>query len=1181
MKSKIFSIILSVLIFAQVCFAQVCAKLVDITAGENHTLALAEDGSLWSCGGGDGSYALGLGGISPVYSLQRIHDGEMNTTSGYLENIIAFDAGWFHSLAVDSNHFCWAWGSQDDVSSGGYGLLGNGPNEGSSNVPILVHGLNNDANGLRNIVKVAAGRSGTHSLALRNDGNVTAWGNNGSGQCGGSDQNSVYQYPKLVLSTGTDPNFIYLGDEANIVDIEAGEYHSLALASMTDGGIVYEWGNSLTYPHKVSGLSKIVDIATSYFSLAADSNGQVWYWTTGNTPTKIAGLEHIVKVAAGSSICAALDVNGQVWEWTGSSGTPAKVPDGAMQTQSGELEDIVALDVGWYDFRVAVDKYGYGWGWGSYNYYGQLGVGDTSSHPLPTEMLCPQLSSSVYLYKTYEIQGETSNCVYPFYEGLDNYLVFEISYGNPVTNPNDVNYVGTIYDVNIIDHLPLETDFNSADSNGVYDGNNGTVTWHIGELSPGEQGSVTLTVMVNEYARPCGQIINFCEMTADDYYSLTEVNVPVCQWGSDIIYVDKDANGFNNGTRWEDAFTDLQDAFVQARNTCTQTTAIWVAAGTYKPVWDANEENYQNKSFELVEGVGLFGHFAGTENSSDERNFADANNETILEGKIGTEYWESVYNVVTAANIQSAIIDGFTIKDAYNDGVYLNNADVSIANCKILDNGYYYNGYGIIAQNYSYPDIHNCLFMDNSYYAVYADSSQPDISYCVFDGNNTTSYGLYIASGSVSNITNSDFKNHNASAIQGSYATIDIEECKLSQNGYNGIDGSGLNLTVEKTIFEDNAQNGIRLYSYSDLDIKHCVIRNSGYQGIYLSQNSGTELINNWIHNNGTTMYSPYGAGIYFENQIGIPIIRNNTIYDNYTYGIECSQTGADPNILNCIITGNDSNDIYRVNGSFNKVNYCLLQNAHSGIDNRTGDPCFKNPSNPDDLHISTDSQCKNTGDPCGNYENETDIDGEARVRYGRIDIGADEYYWSPADYDEDGAVNFFDYALFAKSWRLNDANISLDDDNDVDFIDLSLFCADWLWQKTADEGWMLCMSSGEEELQMESMSLSAALISVDDSETTTSVENGIALMLTTAAESIAKQPMRLAAKSQKFYDITPDNTISARQRELALLKSDNQANIKELLKWLDELWLTDKDISDSTSEKDWQEFIKSVKDSE
>ncbi len=183
-------------------------------------------------------------------------------------------------------------------------------------------------------------------------------------------------------------------------------------------------------------------------------------------------------------------------------------------------------------------------------------------------MLCAEASSSIYLTKTSEIQGSEPNCTRPFIGmGLeDNYLVYEICYGNPITNPEDPNYYGSVYEVNIIDHLPIEANFYSVTGGGAYDSNTHTVTWTIGELAPGDSNCFTLTTKVNNYARPGGEISNFVEMTADMYYSYATDTVSVCNWGSEIIYVDEDANGFNNGTSWDDAYTDLRDAFTGAQN---------------------------------------------------------------------------------------------------------------------------------------------------------------------------------------------------------------------------------------------------------------------------------------------------------------------------------------------------------------------------------------------------------------------------------------------------------------------------------------------------------------------------------------------------------------------------------------------------------------------------------------
>ena len=167
MNTKLLSVILSVFILSQCYSTQSCVRLKAISAGEGHTLALDEYGNLWACGD-NGYWQLGLGtGVTQVLYLQRVHGPN---GVGFLNNIIAFDAGWYHSLAVDSNGSVFAWGTDTQ------GQLGNG-NEGSSSVPVRVHGVN-DVNFLKNIIAVSAGRSGEHSLAVDSNGYALAWGYN-------------------------------------------------------------------------------------------------------------------------------------------------------------------------------------------------------------------------------------------------------------------------------------------------------------------------------------------------------------------------------------------------------------------------------------------------------------------------------------------------------------------------------------------------------------------------------------------------------------------------------------------------------------------------------------------------------------------------------------------------------------------------------------------------------------------------------------------------------------------------------------------------------------------------------------------------------------------------------------------------------------------------------------------
>jgi alpha-tubulin suppressor-like RCC1 family protein len=1262
MKSWSLSVILSVILFSQTSFAQLCSILKDVRIGEEHTLALDESDNLWVCGsGGD---AMGLGdNASGILSLQHVLAGDMNTTSGYVENVRSFDAGWYHSLFATYDGKCFS------VGNNTCGQLGNGT-EDSCSVPIRVHGINNQGF-LMNIVAVSAGRSGEHSIVLNDTGYPISFGYNYYGQCGDGGNTDLY-HPVLVLDSNANTTGRYLGDEAFIVDIETGVHHSLALQRFSDGGIVYEWGDGVyNIPQKVHGpngvgfLRNIVDIASCSYSLAVDSNGNVWYWNTGQNPTRIAGgqmgttyLENIKKVAAGGDgywapiLCAALDDNGNVWEWSGQYGLPVKIIDGEQNTSTGYLEDVIALDVGFYDQRIAIDAYGRGFGWGS-NSGGALGIGNYNAPSEPTEMLCAEISPSIEFELSYEIEGLEPNCARPFI-GLgidDNYLVYSITYANPVTNPSDPNYAGTIFDVNIINELPLEVDYYSSDPCGVYEPDTRRVVWHIGALSPGEEGVLELKVKVNEYAKPCGEFTDFAHLTAEGYYTYSDVNVPVCPYGGEIIYVNDnpDSNGHNNGTSWFDAYDDLQIALAQARSGCAAETAIWIAGGTYKPVKATSVANYQNETFELVEGVALIGGFAGDETSPDQRDFSDAGSETIFDGKIGTEPSQAVNNVVTVQDVSNGLVDGVTIKNAGQYGVRIYNATIGIENCRFKSN----RSYGIYADSWSYPYIHNCLFINNTSYSVYASTSEPVISYCIFDGNDATSHGLYLSNGSTSEITISDFLNHtssaiyggnavvtisdcnlsqNSTAIQGSSATFNIsncdlfdnstavnnsystlnaencnmysndtalsgssastfnlEDCRIYQNNNYGVEISGSTLNCQKTIFENNTQNGIRLTSYSNLDIENSVVRGSGVHGIYLSYGSSVEIINNWIHKNGQ---SSSAAGIYMESQIGTPLIRNNSICSNSSYGIERA-SGADPNIMNCIIVGNDTNDIYRPSGTFGKVKYCLLQRSYTGTGNITGDPCFANySSNENDFHISQNSKCRNAGNPTGSYgSKEKDIDGETRVKNGRIDIGADEQYISEADFDSSGIVNWVDYRYLAGNWRFSQSNYSLDDDNDIDGRDLALFCEDWLWENGNNgDGWMLWTNA---TAGMQLMRLSSSLLSVESvSEIADTVNESSSLMLTTAAESKVKQPAKLAAKSKKFYNIKPNHTITNRQHELKSLKAERMGRLKDaqpeqsvggvnaLLNWLDNIWQNDEDVRNSMSESEYLEFRSAIEDS-
>ena len=231
-------------------------NVVAVAAGERHSVALLRDGTVWAWGS-NVLGQLGNGGLSPDDCDSgpgtlpcRISPVQV---SG-LTNIVAIAAGGSHSLALRDDGSVYAWGR------GTSGQLGNGVSSGS-NVPVQVSGLTNA------VTKVAAG--GNHSLALRSDGTVVAWGSDASGQLGngGAATNS--------------PTPISVGGLANIAAVAAGGSHSVAVRG---DGTVAAWGAA---------------------SPALLGNGGVAPDTCGATacalaPVTVTSLINIVAVAAGA-----------------------------------------------------------------------------------------------------------------------------------------------------------------------------------------------------------------------------------------------------------------------------------------------------------------------------------------------------------------------------------------------------------------------------------------------------------------------------------------------------------------------------------------------------------------------------------------------------------------------------------------------------------------------------------------------------------------------------------------------------------------------------------------------------------------------------------------------------------------------------------------------------------------
>jgi predicted outer membrane repeat protein len=143
-------------------------------------------------------------------------------------------------------------------------------------------------------------------------------------------------------------------------------------------------------------------------------------------------------------------------------------------------------------------------------------------------------------------------------------------------------------------------------------------------------------------------------------FSGTLVDMGAYEYSFSILtksYVKANAAGSNDGSSWLNAYTDLNPVL---KSSCYGDT-IWTAAGTYKPTATTD----RTISFEIPDGVKLYGGFAGTEAVNYNLNLRDFETyETILSGDIGVsdDSTDNSHHIVFTKNVSSeTLLDGFKI----------------------------------------------------------------------------------------------------------------------------------------------------------------------------------------------------------------------------------------------------------------------------------------------------------------------------------------------------------------------------------------------------------------------------------------------------------------------------------------------------------------------------------------
>jgi len=268
---------------------------------------------------------------------------------------------------------------------------------------------------------------------------------------------------------------------------------------------------------------------------------------------------------------------------------------------------------------------------------------------------------------------------------------------------------------------------------------------------------------------------------------------------------------------------------------------------------------------------------------------------------------------------------------------------------------------------------------------------------------------------------------------------------------------TGSTVAIDKCVFKYSTGSAVYLmsiYSHNgwEVSVSNCTFQNNvaaAGAAIYLW---GGALIKNCLFsgNVSTADSDMAGGGAIFGWNTGagfLPVIKNCTFTGNQAVrgGAMAFAKAACVYLWNCILwndkatnVGNEAYFSSFLGPPVCTVEYCDVKGGESGIyisyinwveGNIDADPCFDlpgywmdDPCNPGqeiwmegDYHLFPFSPCIDVADPSYIPDPcETDIDGQPRILYDRMDIGADEVFPIAGDTEPDEDVDLADLAVFA-----------------------------------------------------------------------------------------------------------------------------------------------------------------------
>lgn len=340
----------------------------DVAAGDNFSIATRNTDTVWVWGNNSN------GQVGDGTRTSRSLPVQLNS------NLYPFiNAGKQASFAIRNDGMLFAWGTGSVLGLGDAISRSNPTQVGASSWTQ---------------VSSAKGPSGAHTLAIKSDGTLYAWGSNLQGQLGNGttiDENSPIQIGTSSWS-----------------QVNANNTRSFAIR--TDGAL-FSWGygwlgdnylrrsspvqigtSSWTQVNAggyfaITGFGLAIRIDGGLFSWGYNAQGQLGNGTTVNQSTLgQVGTSSWTTIAAGAYHSAAVRVGGNLFTW--GNGVNGALGDNSTISKSSPVQ---IGSLGWQKISAGVNftlgKLGsnelYGWG---LNSNGQLGINNTSARSSPVQI---------------------------------------------------------------------------------------------------------------------------------------------------------------------------------------------------------------------------------------------------------------------------------------------------------------------------------------------------------------------------------------------------------------------------------------------------------------------------------------------------------------------------------------------------------------------------------------------------------------------------------------------------------------------------------------------------------------------------------------------------------------------------------------------------------------------------